>query len=68
MSAHQQSCASHHLIRRLLSHPEFMSAKRVGIYLASDGEISPNLLLSNKHKHLKNKLFFVPIVQKNKNK
>ncbi|BCE03500.1 5-formyltetrahydrofolate cyclo-ligase [Marinicellulosiphila megalodicopiae] len=64
----QQTRASKHLLNNLLNCPDFLSAKRIGIYLASDGEISLNPLLNSNDTRLKNKQFFVPIVKKNKNK
>jgi len=68
LSIGQQYRASQKLLNQLLTCPEFIKARNIGIYLASDGEISLNSLLQSNHFRLKNKSFYVPIVQKNKSR
>ena len=68
LSIGDQKRASQKLIHILLHNPDFIKARHVAIYLASDGEISQNLLLSSNDLRLKNKQFYVPIVQKNKSR
>ncbi|MCJ8314133.1 MAG: 5-formyltetrahydrofolate cyclo-ligase [Saccharospirillaceae bacterium] len=68
LSIGQQKRASQKLLQQLLNDPTFMQARNIAIYLASDGEISQSLLLTSSDIRLKNKQFFVPIVQKNKSR
>lgn len=68
LSIGHQKRASQKMLNILLNNPDFIKARNVAIYLASDGEISQDLLLSSNDVRLKNKQFYVPIVQKNKSR
>ncbi|WP_086929799.1 5-formyltetrahydrofolate cyclo-ligase [Agarilytica rhodophyticola] len=46
LSVQQQRLASQRLLLKLAQHPLFRNAKNIGFYIASDGEISPDQLLS----------------------
>lgn len=52
--------ASHAMTRRVLNDPVFLSACRIGFYMASDGELDPAELLANAH--ILGKKCYLPLV------
>lgn len=64
LSPRQQQAATRKLLQRLVYHPLFRQAERIGLYYASDGEIDPMPLVA--HPKSRGKSFFLPIVARGK--
>lgn len=56
----EQQRAALHLYRQLSQHPWFRRARHVALYMASDGEISPQLLLDAALK--RGKAVYLPVI------
>lgn len=61
LSPQQQRQAARLLYRQLAQHPLFRRARRIGLYLANDGEIDPALLLREAQR--RGKQVFLPVLR-----
>lgn len=62
LSVSEQKQAAHGLYRQLSQHPWFRRARHVALYLASDGEISPHLVMQQAVQ--RGKAVYVPVVSR----
>ncbi len=60
LTAAQQQQAARNLYLQLAQHPWFRRARHIALYLASDGEISPHLLLREAQRRKKH--VYLPVV------
>lgn len=60
LSSAQQKQSAHDLYRQLAQHAWFRRARSIALYLASDGEISPHLLLTEAQR--RKKQVYLPVV------
>lgn len=58
----QQKIAAKNLYKQVIHHPLFRKAQHIGLYLANDGEIDPNLLLKAAQRY--KKTIYLPILQR----
>jgi len=60
LSAEQQQQAAEHLALNLLANPDLHRARHIGIYLANDGEINPQLYIDlGRRKRMQ---FYLPVL------
>lgn len=62
LSAAAQKQAAHGLYRQLSQHPWFRRARHIALYLASDGEISPHLVMQ--HAMQRGKAVYLPVISR----
>lgn len=60
LSVAQQKQAAHGVYRQLAQHAWFRRARHIALYLSSDGEISPRMLLQEAQRRKKN--VYLPVV------
>ncbi|MCL4116739.1 UNVERIFIED_CONTAM: hypothetical protein GTU68_035416 [Idotea baltica] len=62
LSASQQQRAARNLYHQLVQQPCFYRAKHIALYLANDGEISPEYLINSARKQ--RKLIYLPVLER----
>ncbi|WP_188689136.1 5-formyltetrahydrofolate cyclo-ligase [Bowmanella pacifica] len=60
LSTQQQQMAARDLVKQCMSLPAFQQAERIAVYLANDGELSPNELIT--HCWLEGKAVYLPVL------